>query len=89
MRTDVGAKVRLIRMEDPYSIPSGSIGTVTGIDCNGDLEIAWACGSNLKLIPGVDEWVVLPPAEEWSEVHEAGHAVSTIPNSDNSPSRGI
>lgn len=35
MRTEIGATVRLIRMEDPYSIPSGSIGTVTGIDCNG------------------------------------------------------
>ena len=89
MRTEIGAKVRLIRMEDPYPVPTGSIGTVTGIDCNGDLEIAWACGSILKLIPDVDEWEVLPPAEEWRETHEEGHAVSTIPDSDNRPSRGI
>ena len=89
MRTEIGTNVRLIRMEDPYPLPIGSVGTVTDIDCNGDLEVAWACGSSLKLIPGVDEWEVLPPAEEWRETHEAGHAASTIPDTDNCPSRKI
>lgn len=56
MKNRMSMRIKLIHMEDPYPLPPGSIGTVIGVDCNGDLEVAWDCGSSLKLIPGVDAW---------------------------------
>ena len=55
----IGTQIRLIHMEDPYPLHPGSTGIVTDSDCNGDLEVAWSCGSSLKLIPGIDEWEVI------------------------------
>lgn len=54
MKARMDTRIKLIHMEDPYPLPSGSIGTLLGLDYNGDLEVAWDCGSSLKLIPGVD-----------------------------------
>ena len=76
MKTVVGAKIRLIHMEDPYPLPSGSMGTVLGVEGNGDLDVTWDNGSNLKLIPGVDEW---------EEIHETDSDLFSVPDSAHRP----
>ena len=82
MKAEVGMKIRLIHMADPYPLPPGSIGTVVGTDCNGDLEVAWDCGSCLKLIPGVDEWTVI---DERSKSHETDSDSSSFPTDAHCP----
>ena len=55
----VGCRIKLISMDDPHALTSGSLGTVTRIDPFGDLEVDWDCGSKLKVIYGVDNVVRL------------------------------
>ena len=43
-------------MDDPWQLPAGSEGKITGMDALGDLLVDWDCGSSLKLIAGVDDW---------------------------------
>ena len=58
-----GTRVRLVNMADPYPLPSGTVGIVLGVDCNGDLEMQWSNGSTLKLIPEADQWEVISSEE--------------------------
>lgn len=57
----IGTRVELIEMDDPFnkSLHEGSLGTITGVDSFGDLEVNWDCGSTLKLIYGVDRFKVI------------------------------
>ena len=59
----VGKRVRLIAMNDPYSLKPGSEGTIVYVDFLGTLHVALDCGSSLGLIPGKDEWEILPTLE--------------------------
>ena len=52
-------RVKLIKMQDPCPLPEGSMGTITGTDALGDYLVEWDCGSTLKLIPGVDDFVII------------------------------
>jgi hypothetical protein len=58
----VGMRVELMDMpDDPYPVPAGSRGTVTGV-VDGPLPqiwVDWDCGRTLNMIPGVDHWVLL------------------------------
>lgn len=55
-----GKRVRLIRMEDPYTkLKSGDEGVIIGQDGLGDIMVDWDNGSKLKLIPEVDEYEIL------------------------------
>ena len=51
-----GCHVKLIRMNDPYSLDlkAGSIGTVTHVDDIGTIHVAWDCGSTLGVVYGED-----------------------------------
>lgn len=61
----VGTRIVLDSMKDPAPLTSGSQGTFEGYEkTTGDLIIAWDCGSQLKLIEGVDEWHVISSDEE-------------------------
>ena len=51
-------RVKLIKMQDPYPLKSGSMGTIVGRDDVGDYLVRWDCGSSLKLIPGVDIYII-------------------------------
>lgn len=55
-----GTRVELIYMDDSYSkLEAGDQGTVTAVDCMGDIEVNWDSGSTLKLIYGVDRFRVI------------------------------
>ena len=51
-----GSRVKLICMNDPYSLDlkAGSIGTVTHVDDIGTIHVAWDCGSTLGVVYGED-----------------------------------
>ena len=50
----VGARVELIEMLDCQAPPSGTQGTVKGVDDMGDIMVDWDTGSSLKIVLGVD-----------------------------------
>lgn len=52
----VGTRVRLIHMDDPQAVPSGTLGTVDHIDDDGQLHMKWDNGRTLALIYGVDQF---------------------------------
>ena len=56
-----GCRVKLICMNDPYSLDlkAGSMGTVTHVDDIGTIHVAWDCGSTLGVVYGVDFYVVV------------------------------
>lgn len=51
----VGARVELIRMDDPYSyLKPGDTGTVRTVDDAGTVFVDWDCGSGLGIVYGID-----------------------------------
>ncbi len=56
---------------DPLPIPSGTRGTVLGVDDAGSIMMRWDNGRSLSLIPGEDIFRKLP-MEETSEEQSVG-----------------
>ncbi|MDU6546750.1 DUF4314 domain-containing protein [Anaerococcus vaginalis] len=50
----VGARVKLIKMKDVQAPPSGTLGTVYGVDDIGSVLVKWDNGSTLNVIFRVD-----------------------------------
>ena len=51
----VGCRVELIHMEDPQAPPTGTLGTVVGVDDTGSIMVRWDNGCGLNVVYGVDE----------------------------------
>ena len=49
-----GTRVELVQMDDAQAPPTGTRGTVTGVDDTGSLQVDWDNGSGLNVIWGVD-----------------------------------
>ena len=49
-----GTRVELIQMDDAQAPPTGTCGTVIGVDDTGSLLVNWDNGSGLNVIWGVD-----------------------------------
>ena len=56
----VGCRVELTHMDDPFSPPIGTKGTVQGVNSLGDVEVAWDNKSSLSVIYKVDACRKLP-----------------------------
>ncbi len=54
-----GARVELLRMDDPQAPPIGTKGTVRGVDDTGSIMVAWDSGGSLNVLFGVDECRVI------------------------------
>ena len=54
-----GTKIRLIHMNDPQPVPSGTIGEVALIDDAGNIHIIWQNGRSLAIIEGVDDFEII------------------------------
>ena len=50
-----GARVELLRMDDPQAPPIGTRGTVRGVDDTGSIMVAWDSGGGLNVVYGEDE----------------------------------
>lgn len=55
-----GYRIKLISMNDPDGLPSGSKGYVDFIDDAGQIHMNWDNGSSLALIYNVDEFEIIP-----------------------------
>ena len=55
-----GTRVRLLSMDDPQAPPSGTEGTVLGVDDAGHIMMSWDSGGSLNLVYGVDRFQVVP-----------------------------
>lgn len=54
-----GTRIRLIRMCDIQAPPSGTLGTVTGVDDIGTIHMRWDNGSSLGLVPNEDDFEIV------------------------------
>jgi hypothetical protein len=61
MKSDIiNKRVKLIRMEDPYTkLKKGDEGFITKIDDIGNIHVKWDSGLSISLIPEVDEYEIL------------------------------
>ncbi|WP_374848987.1 DUF4314 domain-containing protein [Enterococcus gallinarum] len=50
----LGTRVELIRMEDIQAPPTGTRGTVIGVDDIGSIMVSWDNGSSLSVVYGED-----------------------------------
>jgi hypothetical protein len=46
-------------MDDPYPVPQGTEGTISGIDGIGQIQVKWDNGSTLSVIEGIDNFDIL------------------------------
>ena len=53
-RYPAGTRGELLQMDDVQAPPTGTKGTVTGVDDTGSLMVNWDKGSGLSVIYGVD-----------------------------------
>lgn len=51
----VGMRVELLKMDDCQAPPTGTKGTVMGVDDTASVMVAWDNGSHLHVIFGEDE----------------------------------
>ena len=49
-----GTRVELVRMDDRYAPPAGTLGTVLAVDDAGSLIMHWDNGSGLNVVYGED-----------------------------------
>ena len=49
-----GTRVELLRMDDPQAPPTGTAGTVLGVDDTGSIMVRWDNGSGLNVVYGKD-----------------------------------
>ena len=53
-RYPVGTRIELVEMDDAQAPPTGTKGTVYGVDDTGSILVSWDNGSQLKVILGED-----------------------------------
>lgn len=58
-RYPIGTRIKLNCMDDPYAVPSGTLGTIDYIDDEGQIGVSWDNGSSLSLLYGVDKFEVI------------------------------
>ena len=58
-------RIRLLRMDDYRALPSGTLGTVVGVDDIGSIMMRWDNGSTLSLIPGIDDFEIVNEPKDY------------------------
>ena len=58
-----GARVELVKMDDPQAPPIGTLGTVRGVDDTGSILVSWDNGSGLNVVYGEDQCRILSEKE--------------------------
>lgn len=82
-----GKRIKLIRMEDPYTnLSYGDEGTIDYTDDIGQIHVNWDNGSKLSVIPDIDEYEILEKEStnlikrfhQWSLIKENISNLDTI-----------
>jgi len=60
----VGMRVRMLSMDDKLPVDEGMEGTIHNIDDLGTLHVKWDDGRSLGVIPGIDNYQLLPSEDE-------------------------
>jgi hypothetical protein len=61
----VGMRIRMLSMNDEeHPVDQGLEGVITHIDGLGTIHVRWDDGRTLGVIPGLDEYQILPPEDE-------------------------
>ena len=47
--------------DDPYPVPVGTVGKITGVDDAGSVHVNWKNGRSLAVIPGHDSFHIIQP----------------------------
>jgi hypothetical protein len=55
----IGKRILINYMDDPYPVPQGTEGTISGIDGIGQIQVKWDNGSTLSVIEGIDNFDIL------------------------------
>ena len=55
----VGAKVKLVKMDDIQAPPIGCKGVVRGVDDTGSILVNWENGSSLNVVYGEDKCQII------------------------------
>ena len=58
--------------DDPRPVPSGTMGTVIGVDDMCSIMVKWDNGQGLSLVPGGDSFHVISQEESQSEAPDMG-----------------
>ena len=54
-----GKRIKLIKMNDPYPVPDGTLGTIDHTDGIGTIHVSWDNGSTLGVVPDSDKYEIL------------------------------
>ena len=60
----VGMRIRMLSMDDKLPVDEGMEGTIHNIDDLGTLHVKWDDGRSLGVIPGIDNYQLLPSEDE-------------------------
>ena len=55
----IGKRIKCVFMDDPYPVPSGTLGTVWHVDSIGQIHVHWDNGRGLAINPEVDSYEIL------------------------------
>lgn len=55
-----GMRIRLIKMDDIQAPPTGTEGTIRGVDDIGSVMVAWDTGSSLNVVLDEDVIEIIP-----------------------------
>lgn len=50
----IGSRVKLVKMDDIQAPPTGTLGTVIGVDDMCSILVTWDNGSSLNVLYGID-----------------------------------
>jgi hypothetical protein len=62
-KKQIGRRIKMIRMTDPFPIPSGTLGTIVEVDGIGQYLVHWDDGRTLSVIPDEDEFEIFGDGE--------------------------
>ena len=54
-----GKRIKCVEMKDEHPVPSGTLGTIKGVDDIGTIHIDWDNGSSLGIVPSEDRYELL------------------------------
>lgn len=55
-----GTRIKLIEMrQDAHPVPSGTMGTVVGVDDLGTIHVSWDNHSSLGIVENIDEFEII------------------------------